>query len=229
VGIPYKVVGGTRFYERKEIKDALAYLRAVANPDDAVNLRRILNVPKRGLGERAEAMLAAHAERERVSFGAAIEHAAAPDDAGLPEVLGLATRGRTQVRAFHELMTGLRDMLEAGAGPAEILDAALDRSGYLAELRASDDPQDASRVENLAEPHTVAVELIETDTDGDLGVFLERGALVVDADQIPDDDAAEQGQFTLMTVHTAKGLEFPVVFVTGLGDGNFPHQRSLAD
>ncbi|WP_152187829.1 DNA helicase PcrA [Georgenia satyanarayanai] len=228
VGIPYKVVGGTRFYERKEIKDALAYLRAVANPDDAVNLRRILNVPKRGLGERAEAMLAAHAERERISFGGAIEHAAAPDGAA-PEVLGLATRGRTQVRSFHELMTGLRDMLAAGAGPAEILDAALDRSGYLAELRASEDPQDATRVENLAELHAVAAEFSQSDPDGDLGDFLERVALVADSDQIPDDDSANQGQVTLMTVHTAKGLEFPVVFVTGLEDGTFPHQRSLTD
>ncbi|WP_324649670.1 DNA helicase PcrA [Georgenia sp. H159] len=228
VGIPYKVVGGTRFYERKEIKDALAYLRAVANPDDAVNLRRILNVPKRGLGERAEAMLAAHAERERISFGQAIEHAAAPDGAA-PEVLGLATRGRTQVRGFHELMTGLRDMLAAGEGPAEILDAALDRSGYLAELRASEDPQDATRVENLAELHAVAAEFAQSDPDGDLGDFLERVALVADSDQIPDDDAANQGQVTLMTVHTAKGLEFPVVFVTGLEDGTFPHQRSLID
>src|SRR5690606_11182475 len=228
VGIPYKVVGGTRFYERKEIKDALAYLRAVANPDDAVNLRRILNVPKRGLGERAEAMLAAHAERERISFGGAIEHAAAPDGAA-PEVLGLATRGRTQVRGFHELMTGLRDMLAAGAGPAEILDAALDRSGYLAELRASEDPQDATRVENLAELHAVAAEFSQSDPEGDLGDFLERVALVADSDQIPDDDAENQGQVTLMTVHTAKGLEFPVVFVTGMEDGTFPHQRSLID
>ncbi len=228
VGIPYKVVGGTRFYERREIKDALAYLRAVANPDDAVNLRRILNVPKRGLGERAEAMLAAHAERERISFGAAIAHAAAPDGEA-PEVLGLATRARTQVRAFHELMTGLRDMLAAGDGPAEILDAALDRSGYLAELRASEDPQDATRVENLAELHAVAAEFAELDPEGDLGDFLERVALVADSDQIPDDDAENQGQVTLMTVHTAKGLEFPVVFVTGLEDGTFPHQRSLAD
>ena len=190
-GIPYKVVGGTRFYERKEIKDAIAYLRAVANPDDAVNLRRILNVPKRGLGDKAEAMLAAHAERERVSFGQAIADAAAEpgalrDGAPVPEVIGLATRARTQVRGFHELMTGLREMNDAGATPAEVLDAALDRSGYLAELRASEDPQDATRVENLAELHAVAAEFSEQDPDGDLGDFLERVALVADSDQIPD-------------------------------------------
>ncbi|MFC4554327.1 DNA helicase PcrA [Georgenia faecalis] len=228
VGIPYKVVGGTRFYERREIKDALAYLRAVANPDDAVNLRRILNVPKRGLGDRAEAMLGAHAERERISFGEAIEHAAAPDGTA-PEVLGLATRGRTQVRVFAELMRGLRELAESGAPPAEVLDAALDRSGYLDELRASDDPQDASRVENLAELHAVAAEFSEGDPEGTLGDFLERVALVADSDQIPDRDAEDQGQVTLMTVHTAKGLEFPVVFVTGLEDGTFPHQRSLRE
>ncbi|KAE8763156.1 DNA helicase PcrA [Georgenia thermotolerans] len=233
-GIPYKVVGGTRFYERKEIKDAIAYLRAVANPDDAVNLRRILNVPKRGLGDKAEAMLAAHAERERVSFGQAVADAAAEpgatrDGAPVPEVIGLASRSRTQVRAFHELMSGLREMNDAGATPAEVLDAALDRSGYLAELRASEDPQDATRVENLAELHAVAAEFSEQDPEGDLGDFLERVALVADSDQIPDAHAQDQGQVTLMTVHTAKGLEFPVVFVTGLEDGTFPHQRSLTE
>ena len=220
VGLPYKVVGGTRFYERKEIKDAIAYLRAIANPDDTVNIRRILNVPKRGLGERAEAMLAAHAERERVSFGQALADA--------ENVIGLATRSMTQVRGFADLLADLRDLAASGASPAEVLDAALDRSGYLAELRASEDPQDASRVENLAELHAVAEEFTQAEPDGDLGDFLERVALVADSDQIPDADASG-GVVTLMTVHTAKGLEFPVVFVTGLEDGTFPHQRSLAD
>ncbi|WP_152194757.1 DNA helicase PcrA [Georgenia subflava] len=230
-GIPYKVVGGTRFYERKEIKDAVAYLRAVVNPDDAVNLRRILNVPKRGLGDRSEGLLAAHAERERVSFGQAIANAAAEGEEAdtVPEVIGLTTRARTQVRAFHELLTGLRDLELSGASPAEVLDAALDRSGYLAELRASEDPQDATRVENLAELHAVAAEFTELDPEGGLGDFLERVSLVADTDQIPDADGADQGQVTLMTVHTAKGLEFPVVFVTGMEDGTFPHQRSLGE
>ena len=220
VGLPYKVVGGTRFYERREIKDAIAYLRAVINPDDSVSIRRILNVPKRGLGDRAEAMLAAHAERERISFGAAV------DDH--ENVLGLATRSMANVQAFAELISGLRELADSGATPAEVLDAALDRSGYLAELRASSDPQDASRVENLAELHAVAAEFTTAEPDGDLGDFLERVALVADADQIPDSDDGK-GMVTLMTVHTAKGLEFPVVFVTGLEDGTFPHQRSLAD
>ncbi len=219
VGLPYKVVGGTRFYERREIKDSIAYLRAIANPDDAVNLRRILNVPKRGLGDRTEAMLAAHAERERVSFGAAIEN--------VDNVIGLATRAVTGVKAFASMLGSLRELSDGGASPAEVLDAVLEQSGYLAELRASDDPQDASRVENLAELHAVAVEFTESEPDGDLGDFLERVALVADADQIPDPDG--DGVITLMTVHTAKGLEFPVVFVSGLEDGTFPHQRSLAD
>ena len=111
---------------------------------------------------------------------------------------------------------------------AELLDAALDASGYLAELRASDDPQDASRVENLAELHAVAEDFQQENPTGTLAEFLERVSLVADSDQIPDDDGG-QGQVTLMTVHTAKGLEFPVVFVSGFEDGTFPHSRSLAD
>jgi DNA helicase-2/ATP-dependent DNA helicase PcrA len=229
VGLPYKVVGGTRFYERKEIKDAVAYLRAIANPDDDVNLRRILNVPKRGLGDRSEAMVASFAERERSSFGAALER--------LDEVPGLGTRAIVGLRAFAEMMASLRELADSGAGPAEVLGAVLDRSGYLAELRGSEDPQDASRVENLAELHAVASEFEQTDPDGDLADFLERVSLVADSDQIPTpdggdeeaDDKPEPGVITLMTLHTAKGLEFPVVFLTGMEDGTFPHLRSLSD
>lgn len=235
-GLPYKVVGGTRFYERKEIKDALAYLRAVDNPDDTVSLRRIFNVPKRGLGQKAEATLAAHAEQYGISFGQAISDAAGrarpetPDGqiTLTPPVAGLATRTRTQVRRFDDILEGLRTQLREGAGVAELLDAALDASGYLAELRASDDPQDASRVENLAELHAVAEDFQQENPTGTLAEFLERVSLVADSDQIPDDDGG-QGQVTLMTVHTAKGLEFPVVFVSGFEDGTFPHSRSLAD
>src|SRR5450830_1164087 len=230
VGLPYKVVGCTRFYERREIKDAVAYLRAIANPDDDVNLRRILNVPKRGLGERAEAMVAAYAERNRISFGAALDQ--------VDDVPGLATRSLNGLRAFAGLMTELRELAGSGVGPAEVLGAALDRTGYLAELRTSDDPQDQSRVENLAELHAVALEFEQFEPGGDLGDFLERVSLVADSDQIPADDAAasaggapraDQGVVTLMTLHTAKGLEFPVVFLTGMEDGTFPHLRSLGD
>ncbi|HUX69014.1 MAG TPA: 3'-5' exonuclease, partial [Cellulomonadaceae bacterium] len=233
VGLPYKVVGGTRFYERREIKDAVAYLRAIANPDDDVNLRRILNVPKRGLGDRAEAMVAAYAERERISFGAALDR--------VDEVPGVATRSLHALRTFRDMMTDLRAIAATGAGPAEVLGAVLDRTGYLAELRASDDPQDASRVENLAELHAVASEFEQSEPDGDLADFLERVSLVADSDQIPSPDGdgegaggaapatVDQGVVTLMTLHTAKGLEFPVVFLTGMEDGTFPHMRSLAD
>ena len=257
-GQPYKVIGGTRFYDRREIKDAIAYLRAVDNPDDDVNLRRILNVPKRGLGDKAEGALAEHAARYAVSFGQAVADAAgAPRDAQTaeteetsgqdpsttgagepPEVEGLTTRARNQVRGFHELLTTLRHMVTAGDGVADVLDSALDASGYLAELRASDDPQDATRVENLAELHSVASDFQAANPDGTLADFLERVSLVADSDQLPpsadleDEDARqaeEQGQITLMTVHTAKGLEFPVVFVTGMEDGTFPHSRSLAE
>ncbi len=227
VGLPYKVVGGTRFYERREVKDAIAYLRAIANPDDDVNLRRVLNVPKRGLGERSEAMVAAFAERERISFGAALER--------LDEVPGLGTRAVNGLDAFRELLAGLR-VLAAAEGPAAVLGAVLDRSGYLAELRESDDPQDASRVDNLAELHAVATEFEQSDPEGDLVDFLERVSLVADSDQIPSPDGPadgpaqpDPGVVTLMTLHTAKGLEFPVVFLTGLEDGTFPHIRSLSD
>ncbi|WP_407341490.1 DNA helicase PcrA [Pengzhenrongella phosphoraccumulans] len=227
VGLPYKVVGGTRFYERREVKDAVAYLRAIANPDDDVNLRRILNVPKRGLGDRSEAMVQAFAERERISFGAGLDR--------IDEVPGLAARAVTGLRAFATMMSELRALAATGAGPAEVLGAVLDRTGYLAELRASEDPQDAARVENLSELHAVASEFEVSEPDGDLADFLERVSLVADSDQIPSDDdgdgapKVDQGVVTLMTLHTAKGLEFPVVFLTGLEDGTFPHIRSLAD
>ena len=268
-GQPYKVVGGTRFYERREVKDAIAYLRAVDNPDDDVSLRRVLNVPRRGLGDKAEAALGAHASRYSVSFGRAVADAAgeprpatgsagaaqpapgAQDGTGEvgsgapgaqeatepPAVQGLTARATRQVTAFHQLLTGLRHQLAAGDGVADVLDSALDASGYLAELRASDDPQDASRVENLAELHSVAADFQAANPEGTLADFLERVSLVADSDQLPPgadtQDAhapdQEQGQVTLMTVHTAKGLEFPVVFVTGLEDGTFPHSRALAE
>ncbi|KRC37721.1 ATP-dependent DNA helicase PcrA [Oerskovia sp. Root918] len=229
VGLPYKVVGGTRFYERREIKDAIAYLRAIANPDDDVNLRRILNVPKRGLGDRAEALVAAFAERERISFAASLDRA--------EEIPGMTTRTLNPLRTFRELFHGLLDLYATGATPAEILGAVLDRSGYLAELRASEDPQDGSRVENLAELHAVASEFTELEPEGDLTDFLERVSLVADSDQIPSSDdeghegkpVVDPGVVTLMTLHTAKGLEFPVVFLSGMEDGTFPHMRSLHD
>lgn len=279
-GIPYRVVGGTRFYERKEIKDALAYLQAVANPDDTVALRRVLNVPRRGIGQKAEEALLAHADRYGISFGAAIadvwrqqgcpagegeaiewptdhtpdtehydtppshdaqrehsEDVPSPSGDGLAEgaeplvsrpVLGLAPRAASAIARFWGLLHACRTADARHVAPGDILEEILDHTGYLAQLRKSEDPQDASRVENLAELHSVAKDFTAQESQGDLAAFLERVALVADSDQVPSSDQ-RAGQVTLMTVHTAKGLEFPVVFVTGMEDGTFPHQRSLAD
>jgi DNA helicase-2/ATP-dependent DNA helicase PcrA len=227
VGLPYKIVGGTRFYERREVKDALAYLRVLANGADTVNLRRILNVPKRGIGDRAEAVVTVLADRERIPFVEALARA--------DEAPGIATRSLTCIRAFTQLLEDLRTIVDGGAGPATVLEAVLEQTGYLAELQASRDPQDETRVENLAELVQVAREFEEGSPDGSLTDFLERVSLVADTDDLPDapDDegaeAADNGVVTLMTLHTAKGLEFPVVFLTGLEDGVFPHMRALAD
>jgi len=230
VGLPYKVVGGTRFYERKEIKDALAYLRVLVNPDDDVNLRRVLNEPKRGIGDRAEGAVAALAERDRSSFMAAARRAA--------EAPGMATRSVNAVLGFVKLLDDLAEVA-SGSGAAAALEAVLEQTGYLAGLRASSDPQDESRVENLAELVAVVREYERDNPEGSLGEFLEQVSLVADADQIPDAPGADidaavaeakrLGVVTLMTLHTAKGLEFPVVFLTGMEHGIFPHQRSATD
>ncbi|MET7286076.1 DNA helicase PcrA [Streptomyces sp. NPDC005573] len=222
VGLPYKVVGGVRFYERKEVRDVLAYLRVLANPEDSVPLRRILNVPKRGIGERAEAMIDALSQRERISFPQALKR--------VDEAYGMAARSTNAVKRFNTLMEDLRTIVESGAGPATVLEAVLERTGYLAELQASTDPQDETRIENLQELAAVALEFEqereESEEQGTLSDFLEKVALVADSDQIPDDEDGD-GVITLMTLHTAKGLEFPVVFLTGMEDGVFPHMRSL--
>jgi DNA helicase-2/ATP-dependent DNA helicase PcrA len=252
VGLPYKVVGGVRFYERKEVRDVLAYLRVLANPEDTVPLRRILNVPKRGIGDRAEAMIDALSQRERISFAEALRRA--------DEAYGMAARSLNAVKKFNELLAKLRGIVESGAGPAAVLEAVLEETGYLAELQASTDPQDETRVENLQELAAVALEFeqetviaaaaaeeqaqnqAQNQAQGQaeepgpeaepaatgLAGFLERVALVADSDQIPDDENGEgKGVVTLMTLHTAKGLEFPVVFLSGMEDGVFPHMRTF--
>ncbi|MEU6278979.1 DNA helicase PcrA [Streptomyces sp. NPDC047028] len=221
VGLPYKVVGGVRFYERKEVRDVLAYLRVLANPEDSVPLRRILNVPKRGIGDRAEAMIDALAQREKISFPQALKR--------VDEAYGMAARSANAVKRFNTLMEDLRTIVESGAGPATVLEAILERTGYLAELQNSTDPQDETRIENLQELAAVALEFEQErgeDEQGTLSDFLEQVALVADSDQIPDEEDGD-GVITLMTLHTAKGLEFPVVFLTGMEDGVFPHMRAL--
>jgi DNA helicase-2/ATP-dependent DNA helicase PcrA len=219
VGLPYKVVGGVRFYERREVRDLLAYLRVLVNPEDTVSLRRILNVPRRGIGDRTEASIEALATRDRISFSAALRR--------IDEAYAIAPRSAAAVKDFVTLIDELRLMADT-APPSEVMEAALTRSGYLAELEASVDPQDESRVENLRELVTVAREFEEANVGGTLADFLGQVALVADADQIPT-DSEDAGVVTLMTLHTAKGLEFPVVFLTGLEDGVFPHMRALTE
>ena len=237
LGMPYRVVGGVRFYERREVRDALAYLRMLVNPDDEVSLRRILNVPKRGIGDRAVECVTSYAQRERITFWEGLRRA--------DEAPGLVTRSLVAIQGFVALVEELQSMVEAGERADVVLESVLARSGYLDELEASDDPQDGTRLENLAELVAVAREFSDDPVAGpsadpadvDAGTvtpglsdFLERVALVADTDQIPDaphDD--DGGMVTLMTLHTAKGLEFPTVFLTGLEDGVFPHSRSLDD
>jgi DNA helicase II / ATP-dependent DNA helicase PcrA len=264
-GMPYKVVGGVRFYERREVRDAIAYLRAIANRPDDVSLRRILNVPKRGIGDRAEAAVADLAAREGISFGDALRR--------IDEIPGLASRSANQLKVFAKFLDDHEAMVAEGMPADAILTSVLDRSGYLAELHGSTDPQDETRLENLKELITVAREFVtgvatltvpeeeldelglpgdsNTPPEGDvaaaldpeadlaagaaepdasLGAFLERVALVADSDQIPPaPDQADVGVVTLMTLHTAKGLEFDTVFLTGCEDGVFPHQRAIAE
>jgi len=219
-GLPYKVVGGVRFYERREVRDLLAYLRLIANPGDEVSLRRILNTPRRGIGDRAEECVAALASRDKTSFAEALTR---PDD-----VPGLASRSARAIEGFNELIGGLRGMAEAGSPVGDLADAVLDRTGYVAELQASSDLQDAGRIENLTELVAVASEYGAGFPDGTLADFLEQVSLVADADEIPEGEQ-HGGMVTLMTLHTAKGLEFPVVFLTGLEENVFPHERSMGD
>ncbi|MBO0821904.1 MAG: ATP-binding domain-containing protein, partial [Nocardiopsaceae bacterium] len=244
VGLPYKVVGGVRFYERKEVRDLLAYLRLIANPNDEVSLRRVLNVPKRGIGDRAEDYVAAFAarggntDRREIPFAEALR---APGD-----VPGLPARAANAIGGFNALIDGLREQARANGPVAELVEAVLEESGYSRSLEESQDLQDATRVENLQEVVNVAREFdaayegpgadpdAEDGPEGEpspgqpLADFLERVSLVADADQIPDGED-HGGQVTLMTLHTAKGLEFPVVFLTGMEEEMFPHQMSLTD
>jgi DNA helicase-2/ATP-dependent DNA helicase PcrA len=176
VGLPYRVVGGVRFYERKEVRDALAYLRVLANPADVVNLRRIINTPRRGIGDRPR-----RAWRRSPPRADRLLRRAQP----LRRGAGMATRSAKAVREFADLMDELRALVEGGMPPAEVLEAVLDRTGYLAELAASVDPQDESRVENLAELVGVAREFNERFPEGDVAAFLEQVSLVADADTVP--------------------------------------------
>ncbi len=219
-GLPYRVVGGVRFYERREVRDLLAYLRLIANPQDEISLRRIINVPRRGIGDRALACVAAKAAQDRIGFAEALSRPF--------EVNGMPTRSAKAIEGFNELIAELRAAVESGVPVGDLAEAILDRTGYIAELEASSDLQDAGRAENLTELVSVAREFDARNTGGGLAAFLEQTSLVADADEIPE-GADHGGMVTLMTLHTAKGLEFPVVFLTGMEENVFPHERSVND
>ncbi len=225
--LPYKVVGGVRFYERKEVKDLLAYLRVLSNLNDEVSLRRIINVPKRGIGDRALDYVDLYAQSNGLSFWQGLHRCA--------EISEMPTRSASSVHQFLSMIAALHVLVEAKVRPSVIIEAVLEQSGLLAELSASKDPQDEVRIENLQELVAVSMEYEETpfeelgeDQEISLAGFLEQVSLVADSDEIPEGED-HGGVVTLMTLHTAKGLEFPTVFLTGLEDGIFPHSRTFDD
>ena len=209
VGIPYKVVGGTKFYDRREVKDVLAYLRVLNNPADEVSIKRVINTPKRGVGDTSIGRIDAWARSHGRTFAEALLHA---------EAAGLTGKALGGTARFLVLLDELR-VVEGG--PAAMLQAVLDKTGYVTELEAENTIESAGRLENLSELVGQAKDFT------DLAEFLETVSLVADSDDVPD--GGDDSQVVLMTLHTAKGLEFPVVFLTGLEDGVFPHIRSLGD
>ena len=223
-GIPYKVVGGVRFYERREVKDFLAYLRVLVNPEDEVSLRRIINTPKRGIGDRALDLIDLHANARGLTFWQSLCEVESNQE--------IAARSGSSIIEFVKLIQSLQTLVEAKTRPSVIAQAVLEQSGLLAELSDSSDPQDEVRVENLEELVAVATEYEEGEVDEgeeiSLVGFLEDVSLVADADQIPEGED-HGGVVTMMTLHTAKGLEFPTVFLTGMEEGIFPHSRTLGD
>jgi DNA helicase-2/ATP-dependent DNA helicase PcrA len=225
--IPYKVVGGLRFYERKEVKDLLAYLRVLANPNDEVSIRRIINFPKRGIGDRALEEVEIFSQAQGISFWHALLR--------VSEATAVPNKAAKSIAQFTSMLTALAVLVEAKTKPSVIIEAVLEQSGLLTELEASTDPQDEVRVENLKELVSASMEYEERpfeelgeDEEISLSGFLEKVSLVADADEIPDGED-HGGVVTLMTLHTAKGLEFPTVFLTGMEDGIFPHARTLDD
>ena len=208
VGIPYKVVGGTRFYDRKEIKDAIGYLKAVANPADEVSVKRVLNTPKRGVGDTSVGKIDSFASMHGYTFMQALERA---DDAG---VSGSAVKGIAGFLQFHQSW-----VLDIEKGPAHIIETVLRDTGYIAELEDQRSVEAEGRIENLQELVGVARQFETVDE------FLEQVSLVADTDSLDEDDSA----VILMTMHSAKGLEFPAVFIIGMEDGLFPHLRALTD
>jgi DNA helicase II / ATP-dependent DNA helicase PcrA len=209
VGIPYKVVGGTKFYDRREVKDVVGYLRVLMNPADEISIKRVVNTPKRGVGDTSIGRIDAWARRNGQSFSMALEHA---EDAGLT---GKALAG---TKKFLALMDELRAV---EGGPGAVITAVLEKTGYVEDLEAENTVESQGRLENLSELVGQAKEFESIES------FLETVSLVADTEEVPE--GGDDSQVILMTLHTAKGLEFPTVFLTGLEDGVFPHIRSLGE
>ena len=225
--LPYKVVGGLRFYERREVKDLLAYLRVLANVEDEISLRRIINVPKRGIGDTSLDYVNEFARNNNISFWQGLLRS--------NEIGSVPARAALAISEFTSMVSALVVLVEAKTKPSVIVEAALEQSGLLKELADSTDPQDEVRVENLKELVAVSMEYEERpfeelgeDEEISLAGFLEKVSLVADADEIPEGED-HGGVVTMMTLHTAKGLEFPTVFLTGMEDGIFPHSRTLGE
>jgi DNA helicase-2/ATP-dependent DNA helicase PcrA len=225
--LPYKVVGGLRFYERREVKDLLAYLRVLSNVEDEISLRRIINVPKRGIGDTSLDYVNEFARNNNISFWQGLLRCS--------EIGSVPARAAQAINEFTSMVSALAVLVEAKTKPSVIVEAALEQSGLLKELADSTDPQDEVRVENLKELVAVSMEYEERpfeelgeDEEISLAGFLEKVSLVADADEIPEGED-HGGVVTMMTLHTAKGLEFPTVFLTGMEDGIFPHSRTLGE
>ncbi len=217
MGTPYKVFGGVRFYQRKEIKDVLAYLRLLVNPQDVISMRRAINTPKRGIGDATVASLEGFAALEGIPVLEACRR--------VDEIDTLGARAKGAVAGFAQVMATLQARYAEGTGPQRMVEFAAQESGYLAELEADRTVEAQGRIENLQELAGVAVELIQREPQAGLEEFLEQLALVGEQDDYDQEDSA----VTLMTLHIAKGLEFPIVFMVGMEDGVFPHYRSMGD
>ncbi|HWS52271.1 MAG TPA: UvrD-helicase domain-containing protein [Microbacterium sp.] len=221
--VPYKIMGGTKFYERAEIKDALAYLVAVANPADEMSVRRILNKPRRGIGDVTETAIARFAEEHGISFRDALS---------MPAQLGVGPKIQAAIAQLDAVLTEATAIMLPASGEvppptsvAEGLSLLLSKSGYTDALRASRDPQDEARVENLDEFVAVTRDFARNNPDGTIVDFLTEVALVSDADDLDD----ESGSVSMMTMHTAKGLEYDAVFVTGVEEDLIPHRISAGE
>jgi DNA helicase-2/ATP-dependent DNA helicase PcrA len=217
VGMPYRVFGGVRFYQRREIKDVLAYLRLLLNPVDVVSFRRAVNTPKRGIGDATVAAIESFATLEDIDLLEACRR--------VDEIAVLNTRAKGAVAGFNTIMAALQTHADEGAGPARMVELAAQESGYLMELETERSIEAQGRIENIQELSGVAMETAAREPDAGLAEFLELVSLVGEQDEYEEEDSS----VTLMTLHIAKGLEFPVVFIVGMEDGVFPHFRSMTD